>query len=125
MIPQRGIVNVDPEDAKQIFYHDIPSEEGDKWAAKIQHQSVGVYTSTTTYAAWRHIPSTFIIGSEDRTTFTPELVQYMIDKARQQEPSAFDTVETCEGAGHCLMISHPEWLADALRRAAGESFEQS
>jgi hypothetical protein len=46
----------------------------------------------------------------------------MIKGAREIEPSAFDVVEHCKGGGHCLMISYPEWTADALRRAAGEIF---
>ena len=113
-------MNVTAEDAKRIFYNDITSEEGDKWAAKIKHQSAGVYTSTTTHAAWKHIPSTFVIGTEDKTTFTPDVVSYMVTTAQAQQPTAFDVVETCEGGGHCLMISHPEWLANVLKRAAGE-----
>jgi hypothetical protein len=44
----------------------------------------------------------------------------MIEGARQQVQTAFDVVETCEGGGHCLMISQPQWLAGVLRRAAGE-----
>jgi pimeloyl-ACP methyl ester carboxylesterase len=118
---QNGIVTVPLEDAKKIFYNDISPEEGDAWASKLAHQSIGVYTSTTSYAAWRHIPSTYVIGTEDKTTFTPGLVDFIINSARSIEPSAFDVVEKCDG-GHCLMISRPEWLADVLRRAAGESF---
>lgn len=87
-------------------------------ASKLCHQSAGVYTSTTTYAAWRYIPSTFVIGTEDRTAITPKIVSFMIEIARKIEPTAFDVVERCDG-GHCLMISRPEWLADVLRRAAG------
>ena len=45
----------------------------------------------------------------------------MIDGATQLEPGAFDVVEECDGR-HCLMISRPQWLADVLRRAAGEVF---
>lgn len=60
-----------------------------------------------------------MIGTEDKTAFTPEMVDFMINTARQLEPSAFDVVEKCDG-GHCLMISRPEWLANVLRRAAGE-----
>jgi pimeloyl-ACP methyl ester carboxylesterase len=114
-------VTVSTEDAKKIFYNDISSEEGDAWASKLSHQSIGVYTSTTTYAAWRHIPSTYVVGTEDKTTFTPELVDFIVNAAKSIEPTAFDVVEKCDG-GHCLMISRPEWLADVLRRAAGESF---
>jgi pimeloyl-ACP methyl ester carboxylesterase len=110
---------VSAEDAKRIFYNDLSDAEGDKWAAKLTHQSGGVYGSTTTYAAWRYIPSTYVIGTQDKTTFTPEVVDMIINTARQIQPTAFDVVEKCD-AGHCLMISQPEFLADVLRRAAGE-----
>ena len=116
---QKGIVHVDPEDAKRIFYNDMSSAEGDEWASKLTHQSLGVYSSTQTHAAWRHIPSTYVIGEQDQTTFTPQVVQMIINGAKQLEPSAFDVIEKCDG-GHCLMISRPQWLADVLRRAAGE-----
>ncbi|MCJ1404792.1 hypothetical protein MMC11_008018 [Xylographa trunciseda] len=118
---ERGIVTVDPEDAKRIFYYDLSSAEGDEWASKLTHQSVGVYSSTTTYAAWRHIPSTYVIGEREKTTFTPQVVDFIINTAKQLEPSAFDVIERCDG-GHCLMISYPQWLADVLRSAAGEVF---
>jgi len=49
-------------------------------------------------------------------------VKILIGTARRIEPIAFDVVEHCEDGGHCLMISRPEWTADALRRAAGEKF---
>lgn len=113
-------MTVDAEDAKRLFYNDISSEEGDLWASKLLHQSLNIYTSTTSYAAWRYIPSTFVIGSNDKSSFTPELANFVIDTAKKLEPTAFDVVERCDG-GHCLMISHAEWLADVLRRAAGET----
>lgn len=109
------------EDAKKIFYNDMSSEEANLWASKLSHQSIRVYTSTTSYAAWRHIPSTYVVGTEDKTTFTPEMVSSIIDNAKKLEPTAFDVVERCDG-GHCLMISRPEWLASVLRRTAGERF---
>jgi hypothetical protein len=112
---------VQAEDAKRVFYNDFSPEEADAWTSKLIHQSAGVYTSTTSWAAWRYIPSSYVIGTEDKTSFTPGLVDYMISNAKRIEPSAFDAVEKCDG-GHCLMISRPEWLADVLRRAAGEVF---
>lgn len=68
-----------PENADRIFYSDLSSEEGDKWAAKLQHQSLGVYTSTTTYAARRHIPSTYVIGTDDRISFQSEFIDMILD----------------------------------------------
>lgn len=112
-------MTVDPEDAKAIFYNDLSSAKGDEWASKLTHQSLGVYSSTQTYAAWRYIPSTYVIGGQDKTTFTPQVVEMIINGAKIMEPSAFDVIEKCDG-GHCLMISRPEWLAQVLRRAAGE-----
>lgn len=97
----------------------MSSGEGDLQVFKLSHQSLGVYTSTTSYAAWRYIPSTHVIGTEDKTVFTPEFINSMIDAARKIEPTAFDVIEQVD-AGHCLMVSRPEWLANVLRRAAGE-----
>ncbi|KAF2655183.1 hypothetical protein K491DRAFT_704801 [Lophiostoma macrostomum CBS 122681] len=108
--PDSLTVDVTLEDAKRIFYNDVSDEEGNERASKLAHQSVGVYDSTTTYAAWKVIPSTYVTGKADKTIFTPEL----------QLHTAFDVVEECDG-GHCLMISHPEWLAGVVKRAAGEA----
>jgi len=62
-----------------------------------------------------------VIAEQDKTAITPQVAQMIINGAKQLEPSAFDVVERCDG-GHCLMISHPQWLADVLRKAAGEVF---
>lgn len=43
----------------------------------------------------------------------------MIKGEKEMQPTAFDVVETCD-AGHCPIISRPEWLVDVLRRATGE-----
>lgn len=107
-------------DAAKIFYHDLPTSEAEKWIEELEHQSLGVYSSTLTYAAWKDIPSTYLQGVKDQSAFTLEAVEGMLAAAREVEPSAFDVVERCEEGGHCMMIAFPEWTADALRRAAGE-----
>ena len=101
-------MTVEPEDAKVIFYNDIPASEGDVWCAKLIHQSLGVYSSTRKYVAWRDIPSTYVIGDKDCSTFTANVVEMMWKKAKELQPSAFDVVETCKSGGHCLMISSPD-----------------
>jgi hypothetical protein len=119
-MPQNDIVTVLPEDAKKIFYNDIPSAKGDALAARLLPQSLGVYSSTATYAAWKDIPSTFLAGDLDQSALGPAMVEMMIKGAQQMVPTAFDVVEHCKEGGHCLMVSFPEWTAEALRRAAGE-----
>ncbi|KAE9362656.1 alpha/beta-hydrolase [Stipitochalara longipes BDJ] len=120
-IPNK-IVTVSPENAKKVFYNDMSEAKGDELAGQLKHQSMGVYFSIPTYAAWKEIPSTFLQGDLDESSVSGEMLQMMLAGARQIEPSAFDVVEHCEDGGHCLMISKPEWTADALRRAAGEKF---
>jgi pimeloyl-ACP methyl ester carboxylesterase len=116
---ENGLITVKPEDAISIFYNDLPHSEATKWAARLVPQSLGVVTSIQTYAAWRHIPSTFIIGTQDKSNLSPEMVRGILEQNRQFEAGSFDVVEEVD-AGHCLMLGRPEWLAGALRRAAGE-----
>ncbi|CAG8951246.1 hypothetical protein HYFRA_00007994 [Hymenoscyphus fraxineus] len=116
---ENATASVPHDDAKKVFYNDISSSKGDEMAAKLVFQSSGVYFSTATYAAWTAIPSTYLMGEQDQTAFSPPMVEMMLQGARQVEPSAFDVVERYKEGGHCLMISFSEWTADALIRAAG------
>jgi hypothetical protein len=47
------------------------------------------------------------------------MVRELIGRVKQIEPSAFSAVEHFVDAGYCLMISSPEWTADALGAAGG------
>ncbi|CZR57975.1 uncharacterized protein PAC_07865 [Phialocephala subalpina] len=117
---ENDITTVTRDDAFEIFYHDLHASEAEKWISQLEpHQSLGVYSSTLTYAAWKDIPSTYLQGVQDRSVFTQEAVGGMLGAAREVQPSAFDVVERCEEGGHCMMVSFPEWTAGALRRAAG------
>ncbi len=118
---QNNIGTVSIETAKKVFYHDLPEAKAEELSKKLLHQSLGVFFSTSTYAAWTDIPSTFLTSGDDRTPFGT-LNQLMINICQQSVPTAFDVVEHCEEAGHCVMASFPSWTADALRRAAGEKF---
>ncbi|KAH8794158.1 hypothetical protein BGZ57DRAFT_869248 [Hyaloscypha finlandica] len=58
-----------PSTAKQIFYHDLPASQAEELSAKLVHQSLGLFFSTSTYAAFTDIPSTFLSSGNDRTPF--------------------------------------------------------
>ncbi len=109
---------MDPEDAKRVFYNDLPTKEADHWASKLQHQSLGVYWSTATYAAWRYIPSTYVLCNDDQA-FTKAVGEMFLQGAKQIEPTSFDIVERCD-AGHFPFLSQVEWMVKVLRKAAGE-----
>lgn len=115
-----GILTVNRENAREVFYNDLPVAEADQWHAKLQHQSLGVMTSTTAYAAWRYIPTTFVRCTEDKTSISPQIVDWMITTAKTTLPSCFQKEEVLEGSSHSPMISQPAALAKILRGAAGE-----
>ena len=110
---------VTPEVGKKVFYNDISDAEAEYWASQLLPHSLAAYFGVITYAAWKHIPSTYLLGLQDQSSLTVPVLEGMIKGAQMLEPPAFDVIERCD-AGHCFMISRPEWTADAIRRAAGE-----
>lgn len=71
---QTKLQSITPSNALQFFYHDLfltnPSQ-AEQWAANTKPQSLAPYWSTTTYAAWKHIPTTFVLCEEDRCVPMP------------------------------------------------------
>ncbi|KAF2870149.1 Alpha/beta hydrolase fold-1 [Massariosphaeria phaeospora] len=112
---ENGIVNVEKEDIKPVWFHDLPDEEAEYWASKAVPQSVGVFWSTSTYAGWRHIPSTYVVCSDDKSFGVP-YAEYLINSAKESGPVEL-VVETID-AGHFPMLSQPSKVVDVLRRAA-------
>jgi pimeloyl-ACP methyl ester carboxylesterase len=60
---------------------------------------------------WKHVPSWFLIGEEDRI-IPAELHRHMADRARSQRTVAV------EGASHAIAVSQPGALADLILEAA-------
>jgi hypothetical protein len=78
-------------------------------------QSIGVYWSKTTYAAWRYIPSTYVLCGKDQTISLP-YGEIVLQAAQASKPNRIDTVERCDEGGHCIMLSQVEWTVAMLRR---------
>jgi hypothetical protein len=116
---QAGITTIDPQEALEVFYNDMPRPEAEYWASQLLPQSIGVFWSRTTYAAWRYIPSTYVLCGRDQSITLP-YGEMILMAAQDSLPNMIDAVERCEGAGHCVMLSQVQWTADMLRRAAGE-----
>ncbi|KAI1209569.1 alpha/beta-hydrolase [Annulohypoxylon truncatum] len=111
-----GIITIRPEDAKDMFYQDIDDETVAELAKDLRPQSFGSYWSTTTYAAWRHIPTTYILGTADRPS-TVAAAQYLIDTAVASGSHKVEKVIRVD-AGHSPFISRPEWTARTLIKEA-------
>ncbi|AEO71893.1 uncharacterized protein THITE_2148467 [Thermothielavioides terrestris NRRL 8126] len=102
---EAGIITVRPEDAKAMFYQDIDNAT-----------SFGAYWSTTTYAAWRDIPTTYILCTGDKPT-TVAAAQHLVDSAKANGRHRIDNVIKVD-AGHSPFISRPGWTAATLIQEA-------
>jgi hypothetical protein len=116
---QAGISTIDPQEAIDVFYNDMLKPEAEYWASQLLPQSIGVFWSKTTYAAWRYIRSTYVLCGRDQSMSLP-YGEMILTAAQSSPPHMIDTVEKCDVAGHCVMLSQVQWTVDMLRRAAGE-----
>lgn len=89
---------------------------------KLRPQSLGVFWSTTSFAAWQHVPTTYVICENDSPS-TVQAAGYLLSSAQATEGSKVDTVVK-QQVGHSPFLSQPEWTADMLRKAAGENIGQ-
>lgn len=112
---------VEPGDAKGLFYQDLEDDAVMELAKDLRPQSLGVFWSTTSYAAWKHIPTTYVICEND-TPSTVAAAGYLLSSAQAVEESKVDTVVKRK-VGHSPFLSQPEWTVDMLRKSAGERLE--
>jgi pimeloyl-ACP methyl ester carboxylesterase len=114
LIPsQNNLLTVDARAAITTFYNDLPKAQADYWTSQLLPQSIGVYWSRTTYAAWRYIPSTYVLCGNDRAMSMP-YAEIVLHAARTSGPNMIDRVEKCESAGHFVMLSQTEWFVSVL-----------
>jgi len=115
-------VIVESEDAKDLFYQDLPNHVAASLAEELRPQSLGVFWSTTSFAAWKHIPTTYVI-CEDDTPSTVVAAGYLLSSVQAMEGNKIDTVVKRK-VGHSPFLSQPEWTVNMLREAAGEKLSQ-
>ncbi|KAL8947424.1 MAG: hypothetical protein Q9222_006292 [Ikaeria aurantiellina] len=120
---ETGIVTVEPEDAKGLFYQDLSNEAALDLAKHLRPQSIGVYWSKTSYAAWKHIPTTYVI-CEDDSPSTVAAAGYLVSSAQKAEGSKVDRVLRHQ-VGHSPFLSQPEWTAQMLMGEVGKEPQQA
>ncbi|TGJ88431.1 hypothetical protein E0Z10_g340 [Xylaria hypoxylon] len=109
---ERGTVTVLPEDAKDMFYQDVDDETVVELVKDLRPQSIGAFWSTTEHAAWRVIPTTYILTLKDKPS-TVAATRYLIDTAKASGPHKIDSVIEVD-TGHSPFISQPEWTTETF-----------
>jgi len=99
-----------------MFYHDLDIADAENWVTKLKPHSIASLRDKTRSAAWRRIPSAYLICEDDR-----------IIPAQAQEAMTTDVKEAGGEivvervfSGHSPHLGKPEVVAGFLRRAAGE-----
>jgi len=95
-----------------MFYQDLDDDTVAQLVQDLRPQSFGAFWSTTTYAAWRHIPTTYILCMGDKPS-TVVAAQYLVDSAKASGPHKIDNLIKAD-SGHSPFISKPRWTAEAL-----------
>ena len=115
-----GTITMKPEAMKMMFYNDIEDDKViDELVAGTQSMSLGALASELTRAAWEYTPSTMLMCEKD-LGLPVERAEKQLKAARERVPGVFESVEKCRAA-HVPFVSMPEYVADFLRRVAGEA----
>ena len=108
-----GTVIVEPEDAKGLFSQDLQDDVVSEMAKNLRPQSLGVFWSTTSYAAWKHVPTTYFICENDVPS-TVVIAGYLLYSAQAVERNKVDIVVKRK-FGHTLFLSQLGWMVSMLR----------
>ena len=111
-----GTLLVGKDAALYAFFHDISVSDGEHWASLLEPHSVGAMWSDQTYAAFKDIPSTYVVCELDRVV-SVEQQERMIKSAKDAQSTAFDVVERLQ-SGHEPIFSKVEELVGVMERAA-------
>ncbi|PGH07290.1 hypothetical protein GX51_01834 [Blastomyces parvus] len=112
--PSDDPTSLAPEDPIPAFYHDADPAVAKYYASLLRRQSVGPMYSTTTYESFRHIPSAYLLLSNDRAMSFPKQKRIAKDAGIEQLLGPLDS-------GHSPFLSRPEEVSKYIRQFAGET----
>lgn len=103
-------------DARDLFYHDLPEDEGKFWVGKLQKQAQKPFTEGGEYyyAGWMDVPVWYLLTTDDHTHPVP-IQQYIMQMGR--DAGADVTVREI-ASSHSPMLSKPKETADFVLEAA-------
>ncbi|KAF1985790.1 alpha/beta-hydrolase [Aulographum hederae CBS 113979] len=101
--------------ARDLFYHDLPTDEGEEWVSNLTPQSSKAFTTgaDVAYAGWMDVPVWFLETVEDRG-LPVQAQQMMVGMAK--EAGADVTVREI-ASSHSPMLSRPKETATFITDA--------
>ena len=95
--------------ARETFYNDLSDDEARMWISKLNKQATQSLLQPATWAAWRHVPSSYLVCGKDNA-----IPAFLQDMMIAQEGANFD-VTRFEDCSHSPFLSRPEETAEFIR----------
>ncbi|KAJ6500084.1 Alpha/beta hydrolase fold-1 [Mycena vitilis] len=114
MDPTTNTFVVNPKAAATLF-HDLPDEQAEHWASKLQPMSAHFVATPATDVCWDvDVPKIYVFCKNDRV-FPLDGQQRMLERVQGARRGDW---ETCEmDCGHSPFLSHVEKLTEILTKA--------
>ncbi|PBB69259.1 alpha/beta hydrolase [Mesorhizobium sp. WSM4312] len=104
-----GFITIDPAQFRELFAKDVPAEEASVMAAAQKPIIGSAFASSVTAAAWKTIPSWYLVAQQDRA-INPDLERFYAKRM------GATTAEI--KSSHVPFVSHPKEVARLIEQAA-------
>lgn len=104
-----GLVTIEPTAFQRVFCADLSAATSAIMAAAQKPLAVSAFTQALTAAAWRTVPSWYIVGRQDQT-INPDLERWMAKRIRARVTEL--------DSSHVSFISHPGVVVRLIEQAA-------
>lgn len=100
------------DDLRDLFYHDLPEEEGNYWVSKFAKQSLKAFVEggEHAYAGWQDVPVWYLETSQDHA-FPVQAQTHLVQMAKDD---GGDVTSRAIESSHSPMLSKPEEIVDFL-----------
>jgi pimeloyl-ACP methyl ester carboxylesterase len=123
-LPDGNVFFKNTSNPAEVFYSDLSAQEGKFWVSKLRPQSGATYAAAANYAAWKVIPSWYLVTAQDKT-LRPEVQRGWIKEARQYldqlggSGTGARRIKSQEiNAGHSPFLSRPLRIAEFIKEAS-------
>ncbi|KND91943.1 hypothetical protein TOPH_03530 [Tolypocladium ophioglossoides CBS 100239] len=102
-------------DARALFYHDLPADEGARWVDRLRKQALKplMEGGEHAYSGWKDVPVWFLATTEDKAL--PLQAQHVFVQAARD--AGADVTLRGVASSHSPMLSRPKETADFILQA--------
>ncbi|KAF5014729.1 hypothetical protein F66182_14193 [Fusarium sp. NRRL 66182] len=98
-------------EAEKLFFNDLETSEADRWVKAMRPHSYKTFSSKTTYAAYKKIPSTYFLCTNDNSLPFENQQKMVAESGANFTTVTFD-------ASHSPFLSKPDEVFRAVQEAA-------